>query len=242
MTQAEPVLELGGITGGYGPVTVFRDVSLTVGAGEVVALLGPNGAGKTTLLRATAGLLPTTTGSVRLRGVDVTHVAPSERAEKGMCLIPEGRGIFRNLTVKENLRMSAPPWIKSPKFDVIYEAFPILKERHKQVAGTLSGGQQQILALSRAVLSEPSIVLVDEVSMGLAPVIVDVIFQALRRLVETGASLLLVEQYVDRALAISDRVYLLNKGKIVYVGAATDLAGGSVISEYLGNVSESVAT
>jgi branched-chain amino acid transport system ATP-binding protein len=231
-----PALEIKDASGGYGSLQVLRAVSLRVDPGEAVALLGPNGAGKTTLLRAAAGLLRLRSGEVLLAGEDAAAASPSERSQKGLCLIPEGRGIFRNLTVRENLRISAPRWVKEPRFDLVFEAFPILNERQKQIAGTMSGGQQQMLALSRAIVAQPSVVLVDEVSMGLAPIMVDVIFDALQALVKRGVALLLVEQYVERALAISNRVYLLKKGEITDSGSAKELESSGIMDEYMGHV------
>ena len=242
MSAPAPILELSGVVSGYGSMTVLRGVDLTVKPGQVVALLGPNGAGKTSLLRAASGLMRVQTGEVKIAGAAVTKASPNERARRGLCLIPEGRGIFRNLTVKENMRMCTPSWVREPRLDLVFEAFPILKDRQKQVAGTLSGGQQQMLALSRAVLADPAVVLVDEVSMGLAPIAVDVIFEALHTLAEGGVALLVVEQYVDRALAMADRCYLIKKGEIVYAGSAAELKGSQVLAEYLGQSPETSAT
>jgi len=241
MSATEPVLELSRVVSGYGAVTVLREVDLSVEPGQVVALLGPNGAGKTSLLRAASGLIAVQSGEVRIAGATVTKASPSERARRGLCLIPEGRGIFRNLTVKDNLRMCTPSWVREPRMDAVFGAFPILKARQKQLAGTLSGGEQQMLALSRAVLAEPAIVLADEVSMGIAPIVVDVIFDALRILAQGGVALLVVEQYVDRALAMADRCYLIKKGQIVYAGSASELKGSVVLSEYLGQTPETSA-
>jgi branched-chain amino acid transport system ATP-binding protein len=205
-------------------VTVLRDVDLVVPPGQVVALLGANGAGKTTLLRTAAGLLPPSRGQVRIEGVEVTKQAPNRRSRAGLCLIPEGRGIFRNLTVAENLRMSTPAWVSRPDLDAVYDAFPILKERRKQLAGSMSGGQQQMLALARASLAEAKLVLVDEASMGLAPIAVDIIFAALSALAARGVALLVVEQYVNRALAMADVVYLMKKGVVTLAGPPAGLS------------------
>jgi branched-chain amino acid transport system ATP-binding protein len=228
-----PALELRSVDSGYGPVSVVRGADLFVDQGTVVALLGPNGAGKTTLLRTAAGILKPTSGSVVINGSEMTRARPTARAKNGMCLIPEGRGVFPNLTVHENLRLSAPPWVRRPQYDAVYAAFPVLKERRRQVAGTISGGQQQMLALSRATLAEPSVVLVDEASMGLAPIMVDIIFDALRTLASTGVALLLVEQYAARALALADRVYLMTKGSVRYAGQPKDIASTNLIDEYM---------
>jgi branched-chain amino acid transport system ATP-binding protein len=230
-----PALELRRISGGYGKTAVLRDVSVAVRPGSIDALLGPNGAGKTTLLGMAAGLLPITDGQVLLGGQEVTERSPSQRARSGLCLIPEGRGIFPSLTVRENLVLQVPPWEKSTPYEVALDIFPVLRDRLGQTAGTLSGGQQQMLALSRCYLASPSIVLLDEVSMGLAPRIVDEIFGSLTRLASTGVALLLVEQYVNRALEMADTAHLLNRGIITYSGAASALDTETVMQNYLGS-------
>lgn len=228
------VLELRGVTAGYGQTTVLRDIDLTVTPGTVVALLGANGAGKTTLLRAAAGLLGTQFGQVLIAGEDATKTRPHRRTKQGLCLIPEGRGIFPNLTVRENLQLQIPPWQQDHDYESALEAFPILKERLSQTAGSLSGGQQQMLALSRPFLSDPKVVLLDEVSMGLAPRVIDEIFTALVSLSRTGVALLLVEQYVHRALAIADKVYLLGRGTITHSGPPDKLDESALIAQYMG--------
>jgi branched-chain amino acid transport system ATP-binding protein len=227
-------LALTGVTAGYGRTVVLRDIDLTVAVGSVAALVGPNGAGKTTLLRAASGLLRATSGAVSVSGDDVTPRRPHERARAGLCLVPEGRGIFPNLTVRENLLLQVPPWAKDRSLDSALEAFPILRERLGQRAGMMSGGQQQMLALSRCFLARPALVLLDEVSMGLAPRIVDEIFAALRRLAADGVALLLVEQYVTRALEMADHVYLLNRGRIAYSGPPQDLDEDELMRRYIG--------
>jgi branched-chain amino acid transport system ATP-binding protein len=236
-TTAPPALELASVCSGYGSIAVLRDVDLVVPAGSVVALLGPNGAGKTTLLRTAAGLIRPTSGAVSIGGRPMTRSEPSDRSRAGLCLIPEGRGVFPNLTVLENLRIATPPWIKHPRLDVVFEAFPILKDRQHQLAGTLSGGQQQMVALSRSTLAEPAVVLVDEASMGLSPIAVDGIFDALQRLAATGIALLLVEQYVERALALADSVYLIKKGVVNFAGPASKVNAADLMSEYMGATS-----
>ena len=227
-------LELSHINAGYDKVTILRDVDVTVPKGSIVGLLGPNGAGKTTLLRTASGLLRPFTGTVKINGVDLTNAPPNRRAKTGLCLIPEGRGIFRSLTVRDNLRLQVPPWSTDKSVDKAMEVFPILGERFGQLAGTMSGGQQQMLALARAYLSNPSVVLLDEVSMGLAPKMVDAIFETLQHLASTGVALLLVEQYVNRALEMVDTVVLLNKGKIMFTGAPNNLEQDEVLRGYLG--------
>jgi branched-chain amino acid transport system ATP-binding protein len=227
-------LELVGVSAGYGRATVLRNIDIRVPAGTIVALLGPNGAGKTTLLRTASGLVKPSAGIVRINGEIRTRATPSRRARAGLCLIPEGRGIFPALTVRENLRIFVPPWAKENSADRAMEVFPLLRERLGQTAGTLSGGQQQMLALARAYLSNPSVVLLDEVSMGLAPKVVDEIFQALSHLASTGVALLLVEQYVTRALEMADQVVLLDRGEVAFTGPRDQLEQDAVLRGYLG--------
>ncbi|HCB05114.1 MAG TPA: ABC transporter ATP-binding protein [Nocardioides sp.] len=234
MTGQTPALELRDIHAGYAELTVLRDVSLSVPRGSIVALLGPNGAGKTTLLRTASGLIRPDRGTVVLNGVDVTRLAPNQRAKQGLCLIPEGRGIFRGLTVRENLRMQIPQGRRDVSTDEVLELFPVLRDRLGQLAGTMSGGQQQMLALARAYLAKPDLVLLDEVSMGLAPNLVDEIFQTLRHLAATGVSMLLVEQYVSRAIEMADEVVLLDRGSIGFAGPASGLDESAVLRGYLG--------
>jgi len=228
------VLRLDGVSAGYGRTTVLRDVTIEVARASVVALLGPNGAGKTTTLRVASGLIRPQAGTVTLESSPATRLAPHERSGRGLCLIPEGRGIFRSLTVKENLLLAVPPWRKGTGPEKAYDAFPVLAQRTKQIAGTLSGGQQQMLALARAYLADPKVVLLDEVSMGLAPIIVDEIFASLKALADAGVALLLVEQYVNRALALADRVYLLNQGEISFSGTPAELNEDELTSRYMG--------
>jgi branched-chain amino acid transport system ATP-binding protein len=210
------MLELRGIEAGYGGHTVLRDVSLDVQPGTVVAVLGPNGAGKTTLLRVASGLLRPSAGTVLLAGEDVTRARPHARARRGLCHIPEGRGIYPALSVRENLALYSRKGEETAALDRATSAFPVLGEKMRQPAGQLSGGQQQMLALVRAYLTDPKVVLIDEASMGLAPVVVDKIFEFLGQIAASGTALVIVEQYVSRALALADRVYLLNKGGVVF--------------------------
>jgi branched-chain amino acid transport system ATP-binding protein len=228
------LLELRDVTAGYGRTTVLREIDITVAAGSVVALLGPNGAGKTTLLRVASGLMCPTEGEVRLVGEDVTRRRAHQRARGGLCLVPEGRGIFPNLSVRENLILQIPPWQRKAGYDAALEAFPILKERFSQTAGNLSGGQQQMLALSRCFLADPKIVLLDEVSMGLAPRVIDEIFDALVKLVKSGVAMLLVEQYVSRALHLADHVYLLGRGHVDFSGTPSQLDEAELMRLYIG--------
>ena len=227
------MLELRGIDAGYGEHTVLRDVSLTVPPGSVVALLGPNGAGKTTLLRVASGLLRPSAGAVLLEGEDVTRARTYARARRGLCHIPEGRGVYPALTVRENLVLHARKGEEAAALERAAAAFPVLGEKLRQPAGQLSGGQQQILSLIRAYLTDPRVVLVDEASMGLAPVVVDKIFEFLGQIAASGTALLIVEQYVSRALALADAVYLLNKGGVVFTGTPRDIAD-DLFEHYLG--------
>jgi branched-chain amino acid transport system ATP-binding protein len=229
----QPMLEISGITGGYGSTTVLRDVSLSVPRGSVVALLGPNGAGKSTTMRMASGLLRPQQGRVILEGKDVTRATPSRRARLGICHVMEGRSIFPSLTVRENLRLQAPRGSSiSDVIDQTQQAFPHLAERQRQIAGTLSGGEQQMLALMRAYLSKPSVVLVDEASLGLAPVIVDQIFEFLAQIARDGVSLLIVEQYAERVLAIAATAYFLNQGRVVHSGPAHELDDEQIFALY----------
>jgi branched-chain amino acid transport system ATP-binding protein len=230
------VLELRNIVAGYGATRVLRDVTLAVPDGAVVALLGANGAGKTTLLRVAAGLLRPESGSLRIGGRDVTGLPPHQLVERGMCHVPEGRGIFGSLTVRENLLVQSKRGEETEALQKAASAFPVLGNRLDQVAGTMSGGEQQMLALARAYVQKPTMVLLDEVSMGLAPRIVDEIFDFLRLLAGRGASLLLVEQYVTKALALADYVYLLHRGEIAFAGEPGELDGTDLFARYMGHV------
>ena len=228
------MLDLRNITGGYGDTTVLRDISIEVPDSSVVALLGPNGAGKSTTLRMAAGLLRPKQGTVAFDGADVSRLGPHQRARRGLCLIPEGRGIFPSLTVRENLVMQVDKRHQRDAFERAIDTFPVLGERRSQIAGTLSGGEQQMLALVRAYVANPKLVLIDEASLGLAPLIVDAIFEFIERLADEGTSLLLVEQYISRALALASVVYLLNQGEIVYSGTADGLDEDTVFALYAG--------
>jgi branched-chain amino acid transport system ATP-binding protein len=228
------VLSLTSVTAGYGEAIVLRDVDFTVGEGEVVALLGPNGAGKSTLLRAATGFVKPKSGRVELNGENLTGNAPHKFVRKGVCLLPEGRGIFPSLTVLENLRIQAGNKPVSDTVDQVTEMFPMLGTRLNQTAGSLSGGQQQMLALSRAYLTSPKLVLVDEPSLGLAPLAIDTIYEVLANLVERGLSIVLVEQYVQRVLDLAHTVYILSRGEIVHVGAAEKIAPDEIYQKYLG--------
>jgi branched-chain amino acid transport system ATP-binding protein len=228
--------ELAGITAGYGDTITLREVDLVVPSGTIVALLGPNGAGKTTLLRVASGLLRPRAGQIRVDGEDLTG-SPAERlARAGICHVTEGRSVFPGMSVRENLRMFAAKGAaaEAEALDRAVSAFPKLGQRLGQIAGTMSGGEQQMLALSRAYAQRAPVVMLDEVSMGLAPIVVDEIFEFFHRLVAEGSSLLLVEQYVAKALDIATHVYLLARGRVVFRGEPAELAGTDLMDRYLG--------
>ncbi|HVX23153.1 MAG TPA: ABC transporter ATP-binding protein [Acidimicrobiales bacterium] len=219
---------------GYGRTTVLRNVSLQVPANSVTALIGPNGAGKTTLLRSVSGLLAVRKGRVVLRGEDITKLEHYRRARRGLCHIPEGRGIYRSLTVRENLRMQAPPGGEGDAIEQAVTVFPVLGKRLSQAAGTMSGGEQQMLAMSAAYLRDAKIIIVDEPSLGLAPVIVDQIFEFLRSVTERGIALLLVDQYVTRVLSMAQSAYVLRRGEVAFGGSPSELLEGDLFKQYIG--------
>jgi branched-chain amino acid transport system ATP-binding protein len=233
MIQAE------GLSVSYGPVTAVRDVDLEVRDGEVLAVLGRNGAGKTTTMKALAGLLPVSGGRILHDGVPIEEVPAEERVARGIVLVPEGRGVFADLTVRENLVMGAyhrgrPLRALHDDIDRVTEQFPRLTERMSQRAGSLSGGEQQMLAVARGLMSEPSVLMIDEPSLGLAPVIVDSLYEFLGGLRATGITLVIVEQYVNVALGIADRAYVLDKGEVALAGAAAQLrASPELVDTYL---------
>jgi branched-chain amino acid transport system ATP-binding protein len=229
-----PALELRNVTSGYGQITVLRNVDLVVSRGSVVALIGANGAGKSTLIKTAGGLIRATGGDVFVNGRSMAKQAPHQRARAGVCMVPDGRGVFPSLSVRENLMMQIPPWEKDRSPERAIDAFPLLGERLGQAAGTLSGGQQQMLALGRCYLAKPMVVLLDEVSMGLAPLIVDEIFAAIRRLSAEGVAMLLVEQYVSLALELADHVCLLDKGRVSFSGDPSELDQDALVRHYLG--------
>lgn len=216
------MLELKGLSGGYDELVVVHDLTLSIPPGKVTALLGPNGAGKTTTLRLMMGLLKPQSGEVWFEGQEITGLAPQKRANLGICYIPEGRAIFPSLTVRDNLI------VQSPADDVdgierVVTAFPVLGDRLGQRAGTLSGGEQRMLGLARAYLQNPRLILVDEPSLGLAPIIIHKIFDTLRELAATGVSLLVVEQYAQKAMALADEVYVMAKGQIQASGTPAEM-------------------
>ena len=233
-TSVPAALALEGVRAGYGGIDVLHGVSLTVAQNAVVALLGANGAGKTTVLRAAAGIVPLTGGSVSIGGrpTGVPDVATASRG--GVCLIPQGRGVFPRLTVAENIAMFVRGVDVGRAIDRATAAFPILGARLGQLAGTMSGGEQQMLAVSRALATQPMVVLADELSLGLAPAAVDAIFDRVAMLRDQGVALLIVEQYVGRALEIADYVYVLQKGEIVLVEEAGRCTDVDLIERYMG--------
>ncbi|MFD0065109.1 ABC transporter ATP-binding protein [Streptomyces sp. NPDC056690] len=228
------MLELDHISAGYGGTRVLRDVSLWLPPQSVVALLGTNGAGKTTLLRVASGLLPPASGRLSVDGEDLTGKRPHTLARNGVCHVPEGRGVFPTLTVKENILIQAAGGDLDEAVERAVSAFPVLGHKLGQLAGSLSGGQQQMLALAHAYVTDADYVLLDEVSMGLAPVVVDEIFEFLGRLADDGRALLLVEQYVARALELADYVYLMNRGRIEFAGEPGELDSDRLVAQYLG--------
>ncbi|HEV8623075.1 MAG TPA: ABC transporter ATP-binding protein [Acidimicrobiia bacterium] len=219
------MLEVEGVSTGYGRLPVLFDVSLTVGAGEMVALLGPNGAGKSTLLKTILGMLPVRSGSLTFEGRRLTAAPANERFAAGISLCPEGRRIFKNLTVRENLlagSCSVSRQDAAEQLDVCYDLFPILGQRQRQRAGSLSGGEQQMAAVARALMSRPRLLLVDELSMGLAPIVVSQLLESLRALCDRGLGLIVVEQHAARMIGFADRGVLLEKGQIAFTGPLLD--------------------
>ncbi|MBK8161235.1 MAG: ABC transporter ATP-binding protein [Rhodospirillaceae bacterium] len=234
------MLEIEGLAVSYGPIKAVRDVSLTVESGEIVTMLGANGAGKSTSLQAMVGLLPIQQGRVRFDGVAVTGENTERIVRRGLTLTPEGRRIFAPLTVEENLRIGAATQKNSGDtsqlWDQMMELFPILATRRKQLAGTLSGGEQQQLAIARSLMSKPRLLLLDEPSLGLAPIVVEMIFDLIGRLRQMGLTILLVEQDVHQALDIADRGYVVSGGTVVLAGSAAELkTSPDVQKAYLGH-------
>ena len=221
------MLEVRNLSVAYGDVRVLHGVSLRVGQGEIVSLVGANGAGKTTTLRAVSGLLPVLDGAVTLDGRPITGLAPSRIVERGLAHVPEGRQLFTNMTVRENLEMGAYlPRAKSTMAETltwVTGLFPRLGERGDQLAGTLSGGEQQMLAIGRALMSRPRLLILDEPSLGLAPIMVKAIFDAVTRIAKEGTTVLLVEQNLVQSLRLSHRGYVLETGRIVLEGTGSDL-------------------
>jgi len=240
------LLEVGDLCVAYGKVEAVHQARLRVEEGRIVTVIGPNGAGKTTLLAALMGMLPAR-GSVSFAGEDITRVEPEQRVSRGLCLVPERRELFAAMTVEDNLVLGAfHRYRKRDKtiaagFEQVYQLFPRLQERRRQLAGTLSGGERQMLALGRALMSRPRLLMLDEPSLGLAPLIVRDIFRVINGLRQTGVSILLVEQNARAALQVADYGYVLETGEIVLEGASAELASNQrVIESYLGLAAGSI--
>jgi branched-chain amino acid transport system ATP-binding protein len=231
------LLELDGLGVKYGPIEAVKDFSLQVGAGEIVTLLGTNGAGKSSTLNAIVGLAPKSGGRVLFDGQDITSAQTDKIVKKGITLVPEGRRVFSDLTVEENLRLGGATRNRHD-FEVmlpeIFDLFPVLKSRRVSLAGLLSGGEQQQLAIGRALFSHPKILLLDEPSLGLAPIVVANVFETIEKLRDRGVTILLVEQNVERALAIADRGYVLASGRLEMSGSTESLSAAEIEEAYLG--------
>ena len=240
MPSDGPLLSVDGLCTYYGPIQALHDISIEVHPGELVAIVGANGAGKTTLLHTLSGIRRSDRGSIQFGGRDITRLAPHRVVQAGICQVPEGRQVFPPLSVADNLRLGAyslrkeQDWVER-ELDNIYQLFPILEEKSTQTAGTLSGGQQQMLAIGRALLGRPRLLLMDEPSMGLAPLLVEEIFRVIEALNEKGVTILLVEQNARAALGIANRGYVLETGRVVLSAAADQLlADEAVRKAYLG--------
>jgi branched-chain amino acid transport system ATP-binding protein len=233
------LLSLNNVHIGYGGIKAVKGIQLHVGEGELVTLIGANGAGKTTALKAISGLLKPTAGDILYQGQSIVGVAPHRISQKGLALVPEGRGVFPGLTIAENLAMGA--YCRNDKagivrdMEIAYQRFPRLKERAKQTAGTLSGGEQQMLAISRALMSRPKLLLLDEPSMGLAPLMVQKIFSVVREVAASGVTILLIEQNAKLALQVSHRAYVMDGGVLSFEGESRSLLADPRVREaYLG--------
>ena len=238
-TEKLPLLKVNDIHVYYGAIHAIKGVSLEVNEGEIVTLIGANGAGKSTTLNTIAGLLKPRQGSIAFAGMPVDGIGASRMVYKGLSLCPEGRRIFQHMTVRENLEMGAysrPNEETEPSMERVYGFFPRLKEREKQIAGTLSGGEQQMLAMGRALMSKPRLMMLDEPSMGLAPILVEQIFEIVRNMNAAGTTILLVEQNAQMALSVANRAYVMETGRITMEGDADDLMhDDNVRKAYLGN-------
>jgi branched-chain amino acid transport system ATP-binding protein len=243
--SAVPMLELEHVSAGYGPFRALFDVSLSVAVNQAVALVGPNGAGKTTVARVASGLLAPSDGRVRLDGVDVTGLAAHELARRGVAHANEGRSVFASLTVEENLALGFRQLLGRSKLDDALERaftlFDRLRQRRRQVAGSLSGGEQRMLALAKVVVLEPVVLIADELSLGLAPTVVQEVYRVLDQVRAAGTSVVIVEQHLDRALAFADQVVVLDTGEVVWEGPTADLDRDKVAS-FLGGPSDALPT
>ena len=236
--MAEPMLSVYNANVWYGAIHAIKNVSFEVNEDEIVALIGANGAGKSTTLKTVSGLLRSKTGSIKFQGEDIAHTAADKLVAKGLAQVPEGRRVFLEMSVEENLEMGAYTQPKStiaPGLERVYEQFPRLKERRRQVAGTLSGGEQQMLAMGRALMSNPKLLMLDEPSMGLAPILIEQIFQIIEELHKAGTTILLVEQNAQMALSIATRGYVMETGNITLTGTGQELLhNDDVRRAYLG--------
>ena len=219
-----PILEVVDVHAAYGRIEVLRGVDLRVPRGAVLALLGPNGAGKSTLLKVVSGQMQQTSGDIHMAGVHVTNAKPDDLAQLGLTTIPEGRSVFPNLTVEENLLLMSYAGVRPEQvFDTAYSYFPRLHERRHQLAGTMSGGEQQMLALARALTSDPALLLLDELSMGLAPLIVEELYESVGQIARNGVSILVVEQFARTALQIADYAAVMTGGRVVATGEPSEV-------------------
>ncbi len=233
------LLEVTDLSAGYDGARVLEGVTIAVGTGETVAVVGSNGAGKTTLIRTIAGMVPPTGGTIRFKGVDITGISSNRICELGLAQVPEGRQLFGSLSVEDNLRLGAALRRARPRANETYarvlDIFPKLKERRAQLAGTLSGGEQQMVAIGRALMADPELIMLDEPSLGLAPVMVELMFETIHALANQGLSVLLVEQNVAESLTLAARAYVLETGMIALQGKASDLLGDERVRKaYLG--------
>jgi branched-chain amino acid transport system ATP-binding protein len=233
------VLSLSGVSASYGSVPAVGDVNIEVGEGEAVGLLGANGAGKSTTLRAISGLVRLTSGTITFLGTNIASLPPYKVAELGIAHVPEGRQVFPEMTVQENLEIGAyVPRAKverSRTLELVFSIFPVLAERRKQLAGTMSGGEQQMLAVGRGLMLKPRLLMLDEPSLGLAPVMTDITFQKIQEIHSMGTAILLVEQNVSRALSLVQRAYVLDSGKVIMHGTSAELANNKQVqAAYLG--------
>lgn len=234
MTTTPPLLELRGVRAGYGIIDVLHGVDLVLQPGQVAALLGPNGAGKSTTLKVSSGQIQPSGGQVLIAGREVNGAKPDALARAGVCLVPEGRGIFPNLTVAENIRMMTFAGVSFADVqDKAYTMFPRLEERRKQLAGTLSGGEQQMLAMARALSTDPALLMLDELSMGLAPIIVEELYAKVAELADDGLSILIVEQFAQTVLGVADTAAIMLHGRITRTGPPDEIAE-ELTAAYLG--------